>query len=597
MLNRPSPLPASIKSRAAMVMFGVALALASVAGVIAQGLGPAGPSPATGAAAVIAQGVYTVLDGDYVWQVSSYTAEQGSAPITVTAPTFVMAQTTPLLVTDETSGNRQRIANGEAIYLYPSQTVRLETFGPPDVFVFVELTTANGASAGADPLVGQPFRPLAGSRDIDLVRDMLNTGEQSSIPGGAGHTLVFGLQGQVTATTEDGLEMPVLAGDIAEFNGPVTFTGAADGSSFVAAYIGSVIGFGDEGVATPEAVQASPAAGGAGNSAPATPEPTVPPTATAAPTEAPTAAPTEVPAEIPTVTPTLAPTEVPSQEPAVSPTEAPALDPTVVPTEAATQVLTEPPMEPTAASTEAVSANGTPEAVGPPFALEEIEGDPGTDSDTDGLTDLQEEFYETDVDDADTDGDGINDSNELIEFGTLPTVADTDDDGVNDYNEVLVYATDPLNLDSDGDILYDGGELVYGADALVTDTDGDGLTDGEEVYFAQTDPVDADTDGDGVNDFNEVVNGTNPLIAPAPTQAPAAVSTSTATTGTSSSGAGSGGRSQGGRVDSDGDGLTDAQEERYGTEVLDGDTDGDGVNDSNEIAFGTDPLDINSWPR
>lgn len=555
----PSSPATLVRSRANFVVLGIVLALASVAGVVAQALGPAGPSPATGAAAVIAQGVYTVTDGDYVWQVSTYTAEQGAEPVTVAAPTFVLAQTTPLLVTDENSGNQQRIANGEAIYLHPGQTVRLETFGPPDDFIFVELTPANGSSAGADPLVGQPFRPLAGSRDIDLVRDMLDEGDQLEIPGGAGHTLVFGLTGQVIATTDDGAEMPVSAGDIAEFNGPVTFTGVMDGSAFVAAYIGSVIGFGDEAVASPEAVPATTDAGNPAASPVATAEPTV------APTEEPTLAPTEVP--------TLAPTDVPTEVPIEIPTEAP----TQVPTEAPTVA---PPVVPAGTPTAAVDIEAIADTAGPPFELEIIEGDPGTDGDSDGLTDLQEEFYSTDPEVTDTDGDGINDSEELVQYGTVPTLPDTDDDGINDYNEVFIYETDPLNLDSDGDILYDGGELVYETDPLNPDSDGDGLTDGEEVYFADTDPTDADTDGDGINDFDEVVNGTDPLDpgGPAATQAPSSARS-------------------GGRVDTDGDGLTDPQEARYGTDPLDGDSDGDGVNDSNEIALGTDPLDINSWPR
>jgi hypothetical protein len=540
-----------LNARASIMALGVLLALGSIAGVMAQALGPAGPSPASGSASVIAQGVYTVTDGDYVWQVSTYTAESGADPIAVAAPTFVMTRTTPLLVTDEASGNRQRVANGEALYLHPGQSVRLETFGPPDDFLFVELTPDGASSAGANPLVGQSFQPLAGSRDIDLVRDALDEGDESSIPGGAGRTLVYGLTGQVTATTGDGTEMPVAAGDIAEFDGPVTFTGVTDDSVFIAAYIGAVIGFGDEGLVAAEATPS-----GAGSATPvASPEPTVVPTvgATPEPTLAPTEEPTAVPTEVPTESPTEAPTELPTAEP----------------TEAVTEVPTEAP-----------ASDSADEAAGPPFALEVIEGDPGADTDGDALTDLQEEFYGTDPANADTDADGINDFNELVEYGTDPLLADSDDDGINDFNEVFVYETDPLNLDTDDDILYDGGELVYETDPLNPDTDGDGLTDGEEVYFALTDPASADSDGDGINDFDEVVNGTDPLDPNSPNpDTPSAPDNPE------------------GRVDTDGDGLTDAQETRYGTDSLNGDSDGDSVNDSNEIAAGTDPLDINSWPR
>ena len=50
-------------------------------------------------------------------------------------------------------------------------------------------------------------------------------------------------------------------------------------------------------------------------------------------------------------------------------------------------------------------------------------------------------------------------------------------------------------------------------------------------------------------------------------------------------------------VDSDNDGLTDAQEEFYGTDPYNPDTDGDGYTDYTEIQKGTDPLDPESYPR
>lgn len=48
--------------------------------------------------------------------------------------------------------------------------------------------------------------------------------------------------------------------------------------------------------------------------------------------------------------------------------------------------------------------------------------------------------------------------------------------------------------------------------------------------------------------------------------------------------------------DSDGDGLTDAEEEFYGTDPNKADTDGDGYSDYTEINAGTDPLDPTSHP-
>lgn len=49
-------------------------------------------------------------------------------------------------------------------------------------------------------------------------------------------------------------------------------------------------------------------------------------------------------------------------------------------------------------------------------------------------------------------------------------------------------------------------------------------------------------------------------------------------------------------VDSDGDGLTDANEETHGTYPYDHDTDGDGYSDGEEVTAGSDPLDWESVP-
>lgn len=64
---------------------------------------------------------------------------------------------------------------------------------------------------------------------------------------------------------------------------------------------------------------------------------------------------------------------------------------------------------------------------------------------------------------VDSDRDGLNDDQEKT-LGTDPNNADTDGDGVSDYNEVMIYHTDPLNPDSDGDGWTDGEEIQNGFD-------------------------------------------------------------------------------------------------------------------------------------
>ncbi|MFC2079630.1 hypothetical protein ACFLSZ_06590, partial [Candidatus Bipolaricaulota bacterium] len=83
--------------------------------------------------------------------------------------------------------------------------------------------------------------------------------------------------------------------------------------------------------------------------------------------------------------------------------------------------------------------------------------------------------------DPDSDGDGLNDGEEIA-IGTNPDDCDTDDDGRNDWHEVT-----------------GGGPIP--TDPFDPDTDDDGLLDSAEVFGSNpTNPVNADTDGDGLCD-------------------------------------------------------------------------------------------------
>ena len=133
------------------------------------------------------------------------------------------------------------------------------------------------------------------------------------------------------------------------------------------------------------------------------------------------------------------------------------------------------------------------------------------DTDSDGLTDAQENDLGTDPNNADTDGDGLTDGDEINDYGTDPLQADTDGDGLNDGDEVNSHDTDPLNSDSDSDGLSDGAEVnQHRTDPLSSDSDGDGISDGDEINQHNTDPNNADTDGDGFTDSQELEMGTNP---------------------------------------------------------------------------------------
>jgi hypothetical protein len=382
--------------RATTAIIALLLSIMLMMTAFAQGFGPAGPSPATGHASIVASGIVSFEEGLSRWHVTRHTAETGGQPFQSSQVGFVIAENTPLLVTFEEAGLRSRLVEGEALAVPAGTSFIVETFGAPDTFVFLQVLAEGDAQLGNSTdriLTSASFDVPTEMYDADLIRDVLAEDESWMVLGGAIPTTVFVLRGEVEVS--NGRTTTVLqSSESAMFNGEVTTTAIADGSVVYAAYVGSTV------------------------PAPATPEPVV--------------------------------------------------------TEAATPAAATP-------------APATPE----PEAEPEIVDD-GTDSDGDGLTDVEE-----------------------AALGTDPNNPDTDEDGISDYDEVYVWGSDPLNLDSDGDGLYDGGELIYGTSILNPDTDGDGLSDGDEVYIYGTDPTNPDTDGDGFSDGWEIENGTNPLRGPA----------------------------------------------------------------------------------
>ncbi len=86
-------------------------------------------------------------------------------------------------------------------------------------------------------------------------------------------------------------------------------------------------------------------------------------------------------------------------------------------------------------------------------------------------------------DTRDPDQDGLSNYQEILVHLTNPNVADTDGDGVNDGQEITD-SSNPKVADSDGDGLNDGSEKTRGTDPLLNDTDGDSYSDSYEVQFA-----------------------------------------------------------------------------------------------------------------
>lgn len=233
----------------------------------------------------------------------------------------------------------------------------------------------------------------------------------------------------------------------------------------------------------------------------------------------------------------------------------------------------------------------------------------------------------------DSDNDGLSDEEEITVHGTDPLIADTDGGSVNDGDEVK-NGTDPLDPDDDNPALGD----VCGAPVIDTNVDRGtflwSACDGSEQWYLRvsgggtgtsirysgqiqsagglvnvddagllepTDNLDATSDPDsfayalnvwniGLDGFDFQPNPNACFIPESPddlevylgmdrvvmTEGSLDLTTISVCFGMG---------------DSDGDGLTDAEEADLGTNPNIADTDGGGVNDGDEMLAGTNPLD------
>ncbi len=215
----------------------------------------------------------------------------------------------------------------------------------------------------------------------------------------------------------------------------------------------------------------------------------------------------------------------------------------------------------------------------------------GRDDDLDRLSNyIEDNYWGTDPNVADTDGDGYLDGDEVdywelrgvdplsdFDGDTFPNLLDydSDDDTMSDGDEIDIWGSDPIDLDSDDDGLPDEDEVnTYGTHPAKKDTDADDLDDYEEIFgvYAPTNPaanatgyilglnpLNPDTDGDIAWDGWEVYWGYNPLVNDA-------------------------------ALDDDSDLLNTTMEFLYHTNPYDPDTDDDGIIDGDEVfTYGTDP--------
>ncbi|MFT6905589.1 MAG: hypothetical protein ACJAS1_002246, partial [Oleiphilaceae bacterium] len=230
----------------------------------------------------------------------------------------------------------------------------------------------------------------------------------------------------------------------------------------------------------------------------------------------------------------------------------------------------------------------------------------------------------------DSDADNLRDSDEIIN-GTDPYNEDTDSDGIKDGEELNIYSTSPLTEDSDADGMPDGYEIALGQNPLDNDQTGDIDNDGTnnlDEYIAGTGLANAAPmvtilqnnlsleinsilnlsasasdiiDGNLNNEINwsdssSSQNALGNSFSFIPTIGVHIITASaTDIDGLSSSDSITVTVYDPALLDSDNDGITDADESLLGTDPNNSDSDNDGLSDGQELqALGTDPLSNDS---
>lgn len=224
--TRPSEHRPTRPRRAARVttVAGVALVGVSVsAPLVAASTPPATPAATiSNHADIIAQGLVTFADGEHHWGFSGADLSAEAASVAVDSPTFLFSDGGAALVSVD-GAPRWRVADGEAGFVPGAAEVSAVALGG------ATRLTDIGIDAGAGE---HPFTPGAGTRDVDLVHDVLAAGEQLQLPSDVVSAFVVVMSGSVTdasGTTFDGGQTAVAAGSVELSN-----AGASDAEVLVA---------------------------------------------------------------------------------------------------------------------------------------------------------------------------------------------------------------------------------------------------------------------------------------------------------------------------------------------------------------------------
>jgi hypothetical protein len=230
---------------------------------LAQGDDLNAPSPALTAGDVIAQGVSPAPSGEVAWRLVRNTAEPlGEAEAGERPLGFVVATDDAILITDETTGSRLRIAPGEAAFSARGVIDRRESLGAGETpylrFALVPVEAAQETSGGELLLAGEGFAAPEGEHDYDLVSLRLDPGQAEQVTS-AFPMLVYVLDGEIETAGDGGDQSSTVgAGEASVVDGGASIS-SDEGAHVLVAVIGPSVPT-SEGAVAPTTVPGTPAA-------------------------------------------------------------------------------------------------------------------------------------------------------------------------------------------------------------------------------------------------------------------------------------------------------------------------------------------------
>ncbi len=403
---------------------------------------PDEPSPASGTAQVIAQGVVDIQDGDLRWQIAEGTAPP---PANATESTsdlgFLIVDSGVLLAEDVATREQHRLPPGEAMLtLGGAEQVWAALGSEPAVYRSLALVDADDTPPADEnlPFASEPFPGPGARHDMDLLRDALGPGATMTIPAGAAPTLILVLEGVAEVASETGDVFSLGEAEAVSLTGPVVVTATENGAIVTAAYIGPAV---------PQLAQpaATPVPGQRVIESPGTPTP-------------------EAAEALPAVRDDADDdedglTNAAEDEAGTDPNLADTDEDGLTDGEEINDIGT----SPLSADTDSDGVLDGDEIAQGTDPLDGLAAAPGEETPATEEGPAAEPTPATGAAPGDSDGDGLEDAIE-VELGTDPADIDTDDDGLTDGDEYYVYQTGTRNPDTDGDGVLDGEEIANGTD-------------------------------------------------------------------------------------------------------------------------------------